>query len=98
MNGWLQLDGGIPTRSAQLGTRDGELSIILRRSNSFSWRPKSRYLCGRDDTMPHKGLILGNHAAPARLAATITTLIGLAALAGWAFHLPALSRVLPGGA
>ncbi|HXC08170.1 MAG TPA: PAS domain-containing protein [Steroidobacteraceae bacterium] len=46
--------------------------------------------------MPHKGLTLGTHAAPARLAATVTTLIGLAALAGWVFHLPALTRMLPG--
>lgn len=48
--------------------------------------------------MPQKGLTPGGHAAPARLAATITTLTGLATLAGWVFHLPALARVLPGAA
>ncbi len=32
--------------------------------------------------MPQKGLTLGNHAAPARAAATVTTLFGLMALAG----------------
>jgi PAS domain S-box-containing protein len=46
--------------------------------------------------MPHKGLTLSSHAVPARLAATVTTLIGLAALAGWEFHIQALTRVLPG--
>jgi PAS domain S-box-containing protein len=51
--------------------------------------------------MPQKGQTsgnraTGNRAAPARAAATATTLVGLVALAGWAFHIPTLTRVLPG--
>jgi len=46
--------------------------------------------------MPHTGLSWGKRAAPARLAATIATLIGLVALTGWAFRLPLLTSVLPG--
>jgi PAS domain S-box-containing protein len=46
--------------------------------------------------MPHKGLTWGNRAAPARVAATVTALFGLVAVTGWVFHLPALTRVLPG--
>ncbi len=48
--------------------------------------------------MPRKRLTPGGHAVPARLAATMTTLIGLAALAGWVFHIPVLTSVLPGAA
>jgi PAS domain S-box-containing protein len=44
------------------------------------------------------GLIKGDHGVPARLAATLTTLFGLVALAGWVFRIPALSSVLPGTA
>ena len=46
--------------------------------------------------MPTTGFTLGYHAAPARLAATLTMLFGLAALAGWVFGIPSLSSVLPG--
>jgi PAS domain S-box-containing protein len=46
--------------------------------------------------MPHKGLTWGNRAAPARVAATVTAFFGLVAVTGWVFHLPALTRVLPG--
>jgi len=46
--------------------------------------------------MPQKGQTSGNRAAPARAAATVTALVGLAALAGWVFHVPSLTRVLPG--
>jgi PAS domain S-box-containing protein len=46
--------------------------------------------------MPQKGRTSGNRAAPARAAATVTMLFGLVALAGWAFHIPALTCVLPG--
>jgi PAS domain S-box-containing protein len=48
--------------------------------------------------MPKRGFTVGNHAAPARLAATVTTLIGLVAVAGWVFQIPALASVLPGAA
>ena len=46
--------------------------------------------------MPHLSLSIGNRTAPARLAATTTALIALAALAGWVFGLPALTRIMPG--
>jgi PAS domain S-box-containing protein len=46
--------------------------------------------------MPQNGQTSGNRAAPARAAATATMLFGLVALAGWAFHIPALTSVLPG--
>src|ERR1700736_4530110 len=46
--------------------------------------------------MPPKGQSLGNRAVPARVAATVTTLFGLVALAGWVFHIPTLTSVLPG--
>jgi PAS domain S-box-containing protein len=46
--------------------------------------------------MPQKGQTWGNRAAPARMAATVTTLFGLVTLAGWVFDLPILTRVLPG--
>jgi PAS domain S-box-containing protein len=46
--------------------------------------------------MPNSSLSIGNRTAPARLAATTTALIGLAALAGWVFKMPALTRVVPG--
>ena len=48
--------------------------------------------------MPKTGFTLGNHAAPARMAATITTFVGLVALTGWVVHIPALASVLPGAA
>jgi PAS domain S-box-containing protein len=48
--------------------------------------------------MPYTGLNWGKRAVPARLAATIATLLGLVALSGWAFHLPALTGVIPGSA
>jgi PAS domain S-box-containing protein len=46
--------------------------------------------------MPPKGLNLRDHAAPARVAAAATSLFALIALAGWAFRLPLLTRILPG--
>ena len=46
--------------------------------------------------MPYAGLSWGKRAAPARLAATIATLIGLVDLTGWAFRLPILTSVFPG--
>jgi signal transduction histidine kinase len=46
--------------------------------------------------MPHTGFTWGTRGAPARWTATITTLCGLVALAGWIFHLPALTSVLSG--
>ena len=46
--------------------------------------------------MPQKIQTRGNRAAPARVAAAATTLFGLVALSGWAFHIPLLTRVLPG--
>src|ERR1700684_4516495 len=46
--------------------------------------------------MPHRGTTWGGRAAPARVAATTTALFGMVALAGWAFQLPALTRVMPG--
>src|SRR3979411_3225115 len=46
--------------------------------------------------MPQNGQSSGNRAAPARVAATVTTLFGLVALAGWFFHMPLLTRLLPG--
>lgn len=46
--------------------------------------------------MLQRGSTLGNRAAPARVAAVVTMLISLVTLAGWAFHFPALTRVLPG--
>src|SRR5580658_1235793 len=47
--------------------------------------------------MPRKGFTLGSHAAPARLAAAVTILSGVADLSGWAFHIPSLTSVLPDG-
>jgi PAS domain S-box-containing protein len=47
--------------------------------------------------MPQTGQTWGNRAAPARAAATVTVLFGLVTLAGWGFHLPVLTRLLPGG-
>jgi PAS domain S-box-containing protein len=38
----------------------------------------------------------GLRAAPAQWAGVITSLVGLTALSGWMFHLPALTSVLPG--
>lgn len=46
--------------------------------------------------MPHRGTTWGGRAAPARVAATAIALLGMVALAGWAFQLPALTRVMPG--
>jgi PAS domain S-box-containing protein len=48
--------------------------------------------------MPYTGLSWGKRAAPARLAATIASLVGLVALTGWAFRLPGLTSALPGSA
>jgi PAS domain S-box-containing protein len=44
--------------------------------------------------MPQKGQTLGNRAAPARVAATVTTLFGLVALAGWVFHTTLISLLV----
>lgn len=41
--------------------------------------------------------MLGNRAAPARLAATVTVLLGLTAVIGWVFGLRALTSIVPGG-
>jgi PAS domain S-box-containing protein len=46
--------------------------------------------------MPQTGQTGGNRAAPAQAAATVTALFGLVALAGWSFHIPVLTRLLPG--
>jgi PAS domain S-box-containing protein len=46
--------------------------------------------------MPNTGYSLGNRTIPARLAAALTILFGMVSLCGWAFHLPALTSVLPG--
>jgi PAS domain S-box-containing protein len=42
------------------------------------------------------GLLLRDRTAPARIPAAVSVSIGLAALIGWIFNLPALIRVLPG--
>jgi PAS domain S-box-containing protein len=42
------------------------------------------------------GLLLRDRTAPARIPATISASVGLAALIGWTFNVPALIRVLPG--
>ncbi len=41
---------------------------------------------------------MGNRRVPARAAAVITVLFGLAALSGWALHIHALTSVIPGAA
>jgi PAS domain S-box-containing protein len=46
--------------------------------------------------MPNTGYSLANRSLPARLAASVTLLLGLAALSGWALHLQALTSILPG--
>ena len=57
---------------------------------------KERGVKGKQHRMPYTGLSWGKRAAPARLAATIASLVGLVALTGWAFRLPGLTSVLPG--
>ena len=42
------------------------------------------------------GFLLRDRTAPARIPAAISVSIGLAALIGWSFNLPALIRILPG--
>jgi PAS domain S-box-containing protein len=46
--------------------------------------------------MPLRDLALRNRAAPVQWAATATALFGLMGLSGWAFHLPALTSIVPG--
>jgi PAS domain S-box-containing protein len=46
--------------------------------------------------MPHTDLLLREHAAPARAAASITIVLGLAGVAGWVFGIPVLTRIIPG--
>ena len=46
--------------------------------------------------MPLKNLALSKRTVPAQWAATATALLGLVSLSGWAFHLPALTSILPG--
>jgi PAS domain S-box-containing protein len=46
--------------------------------------------------MPNTSYSLSNRAIPARLAASVTMLFGAAGLVGWAFHVPALTSVVPG--
>jgi PAS domain S-box-containing protein len=46
--------------------------------------------------MANTGFSLGNRALPARLAAAVTILIGVAGLSGWASHIQALTSVIPG--
>jgi low temperature requirement protein LtrA len=42
------------------------------------------------------GQLLRDRTAPARIPAAVSVSIGLAALIGWTFNLPALIRLLPG--
>ena len=46
--------------------------------------------------MPNTGYSLGNRRVPARAAAVVTVLFGVAALSGWALHIQALTSVIPG--
>jgi PAS domain S-box-containing protein len=46
--------------------------------------------------MRDKAESLGNRAAPAPAAATLTILLGLAALTGWSLGIPALTNIVPG--
>jgi PAS domain S-box-containing protein len=46
--------------------------------------------------MRNIGLLLGNPAAPARAAATVTILLGLASVIGWALGVPGLTSIIPG--
>jgi PAS domain S-box-containing protein len=46
--------------------------------------------------MPNTSYALSNRAIPARLAAAVTMLFGLAGLIGWAFHVQSLTSVVPG--
>jgi PAS domain S-box-containing protein len=46
--------------------------------------------------MPLRDLALRHRAAPVQWAATATALFGLMGLSGWAFHLPALTSIVPG--
>jgi PAS domain S-box-containing protein len=46
--------------------------------------------------MPTTGYSLGNRIIPARLAAVVTVLFGMASLGGWAFHIQAFTSVIPG--
>jgi PAS domain S-box-containing protein len=46
--------------------------------------------------MPTSGFSLGNRAIPARLAAAVTILFGVASLCGWAFHIRTLTSLVPG--
>jgi PAS domain S-box-containing protein len=45
--------------------------------------------------MPNTGYSLGNRAIPARLAAAVTMLLGVISLAGWIFHVQALTSIVP---
>jgi len=46
--------------------------------------------------MRNIGLLLGNRAAPARAAATITILLGLASVVGWVLGIQPLTSIIPG--
>ena len=46
--------------------------------------------------MPYRGLSLGNSSVPARIAATVTVLLAISSLWGWAFNVRALTSVIPG--
>jgi PAS domain S-box-containing protein len=46
--------------------------------------------------MPNTGYSLSNRALPARLAAAVTMLFGVAGLVGWALHVQALTSMVPG--
>ena len=46
--------------------------------------------------MPFRGLTLGNSSVPARIAATVTVLLAITSLCGWAFNVRALTSLIPG--
>jgi PAS domain S-box-containing protein len=46
--------------------------------------------------MRHIGLLLGDRCALTRVAATVSILVGLVSLIGWAFKVPSLTSVIPG--
>ncbi len=46
--------------------------------------------------MPYRGLSLGNSSVPARIAATVTVLLALSTLVGWASNVRMLTSIIPG--
>jgi PAS domain S-box-containing protein len=46
--------------------------------------------------MPNTSYFISNRAVPARLAAAVTMLFGVAGLVGWTFHVQAFTSMLPG--